>query len=183
MEHNHMENIDFLRERAEISYEEAVTLLDRFDGDVTRCMIELERQGKLKQAPRTAQQEEAGADHEKADRQRTYEARRARAARASNILFSHVRIMRGESMLINLPFFILLIGALFSLRLTFCAIILMFLTGCRVHWKKGEAARWEAKSFHVYADQVAENIRCTADSVANAVKGSAVEKKDGAQGD
>lgn len=182
MENQHMENIDFLRERADLSYEEAVVLLERFDGDVTRCIIELERQGKLKQAAQTGQQDGAGADGQTEDRQRAYEAHRARAARASNILFAHVRVMRGERMLINLPFIVLLIGALFSLRLTVCAILLLFLTGCRVHWRKGEATRWEAKSFHVYADQVAENIRCTADSVANAVKGSTGANKDEAQG-
>lgn len=48
MTHEEMlRNIDALRERADISYEEALELLEKNDGDVTRALIELENQGRL----------------------------------------------------------------------------------------------------------------------------------------
>lgn len=40
-------NIEYLRERADVSYEEAQTLLERYDGNVMRALIELEHQGRV----------------------------------------------------------------------------------------------------------------------------------------
>ena len=44
-----LRNIEYLREKADVSYEEAVTLLERFDGNVMRVLVELERQGRVHQ--------------------------------------------------------------------------------------------------------------------------------------
>ena len=48
-----MRNIEYLREKADISYEEAVSLLERFDGNVMRVLVELERQGRVFQQAET----------------------------------------------------------------------------------------------------------------------------------
>ena len=40
-------NIEYLREKANVSYEEAAELLERFDGNVMRVLVELEHQGKV----------------------------------------------------------------------------------------------------------------------------------------
>lgn len=42
-----LENIEYLREHADISYEEAERLLDENDGNVMRVLVELERQGRV----------------------------------------------------------------------------------------------------------------------------------------
>lgn len=42
-----LRNIEYLREKADVSYEEAGTLLERFDGNVMRVLVELERQGRV----------------------------------------------------------------------------------------------------------------------------------------
>ena len=44
-----LRNIEYLREKADISYEEAASLLERFDGNVMRVLVELERQGRVYQ--------------------------------------------------------------------------------------------------------------------------------------
>ena len=36
-----LEDIETLRARSDVSYEEAVFLLDKYDGDITRALIEL----------------------------------------------------------------------------------------------------------------------------------------------
>ncbi|MDR1598769.1 MAG: hypothetical protein LBS11_02675 [Oscillospiraceae bacterium] len=41
------EKIEYLRANANIGYEEAASLLERYDGDLTRAMIELERGNRL----------------------------------------------------------------------------------------------------------------------------------------
>ncbi len=42
-----LEDVETLRSKAGVSYEEAVALLDKYDGDVTRALIELEKRGQL----------------------------------------------------------------------------------------------------------------------------------------
>lgn len=42
-----LESIDYLRERANVSYEEAERLLNQYDGDIMRALIYLEHQGKV----------------------------------------------------------------------------------------------------------------------------------------
>jgi uncharacterized protein HemX len=42
-----LKNIEYLREKADVSYEEAAALLEQFDGNVMRVLVELERQGRV----------------------------------------------------------------------------------------------------------------------------------------
>lgn len=42
-----LRNIEYLREKADVSYEQAAELLTRFDGNVMRVLVELERQGRV----------------------------------------------------------------------------------------------------------------------------------------
>ncbi|MDR2657653.1 MAG: DUF4342 domain-containing protein [Oscillospiraceae bacterium] len=50
MNKEQFEKIEYLRANAEIGYEEAAALLERYDGDLTRAMIELERANRLRPA-------------------------------------------------------------------------------------------------------------------------------------
>jgi hypothetical protein len=42
-----LEDVETLRNKAGVSYEEAVELLDKYDGDTARALIELEKRGRL----------------------------------------------------------------------------------------------------------------------------------------
>lgn len=42
-----LEKADYLRERANVTYEEAMQLLEKNNGDVVASLVELERQGRL----------------------------------------------------------------------------------------------------------------------------------------
>lgn len=46
-----LRNIDYLREKADVSYEEAANLLERYDGNVMRVLVELEQQGRIYTQP------------------------------------------------------------------------------------------------------------------------------------
>lgn len=47
MENYSIEDIEFIRSKSNVSYEEAIALLEYHSGDVARVMIDLERKGKL----------------------------------------------------------------------------------------------------------------------------------------
>lgn len=52
-------NIDYIREKANVSYEEAAELLERYDGNVMRVLVELEHQGKVYAQPAADQSRDA----------------------------------------------------------------------------------------------------------------------------
>jgi len=51
MNNEMIQNIEYLREKANVSYEEAMELLQNNDGDVMRVMIDLEKEGRLYSNP------------------------------------------------------------------------------------------------------------------------------------
>ena len=53
MERYTIEDIEFIRRKSGISYQEAVALLDYHNGNVARALVDLERNGRIK--PESAQ--------------------------------------------------------------------------------------------------------------------------------
>lgn len=51
MENDMLKNIEYLREKADVSYEEAADLLEKHGGNVMRVLVELERQGRVYRQP------------------------------------------------------------------------------------------------------------------------------------
>lgn len=49
-----LEDVETLRRKSGCSYEEAVSLLDKYDGDIARALIELEKRGQLDSSVKTA---------------------------------------------------------------------------------------------------------------------------------
>lgn len=47
MNNDMLQNIEYLRGKADVSYEEAMHLLERFDGNVMGALVELEKSGRL----------------------------------------------------------------------------------------------------------------------------------------
>lgn len=61
MNNDMLQNIEYLREKANVSYEEAGQLLEQFDGNVMSAIVELEKRGRLysQKASGNAQSENA----------------------------------------------------------------------------------------------------------------------------
>ena len=51
MNNDMLANIEYLREKADVSYEEAERLLEQHDGNVMRVLVELEQQGRVYAQP------------------------------------------------------------------------------------------------------------------------------------
>lgn len=47
MNNDMLQSIEYLREKADVSYEEAMRLLEKFDGNVMSAIVELEKNGRL----------------------------------------------------------------------------------------------------------------------------------------
>jgi len=156
MEHNEaerLEKIEYLRGKADVSYQEAADLLDRFEGDVTRALIELERSDRLGRRGRGYKEDRYYRYDERNERnakkmngayQYQYEtpghgsfrARHPKLGRIADFLFKkHILISRGERTLVDLPvgvyLLLILMGIPFMpmLMLMFVALLVF---GCRI---------------------------------------------------
>ena len=110
-----VEDVESLRSKGGVSYEEAIRLLDKYDGDIASALIELEKSGNL------------GKTAVNADKISEL------AAKWWNLgLKNHVLIERKETMLVNLPVVVALLLAVCAPRATLVAAVLLLGFGGRI---------------------------------------------------
>ena len=110
-----VEDVESLRSKGGVSYEEAIRLLDKYDGDIASALIELEKSGNL------------GKTAVNADKISEL------AAKWWNLgLKNHVLIERKETMLVNLPVVVALLLAVCAPRATLVAAVLLLIFGGRI---------------------------------------------------
>ena len=118
-----MEDVEFIRSKSGISYEEAVSMLDYHNGDVARVLIDLERSGRLNgagtQKQPTANETGKGRNKIMNFIQKMYRTR--------------LKVKKGDTVIINLSvLFTALAVILFSPHLTILSLILGLLLGYRI---------------------------------------------------
>lgn len=116
-----LEDIETLRAKTGVSYEEAVTLLDKYDGDMARALIELEKRGEL------------GGKTDKG----FYINVNGDAAGAAKSLWrkgcdTRVVVERDGETLINLSVLFMILALLLGWRLLIVGALLALALGCRV---------------------------------------------------
>jgi len=166
MQDNRIEQIDYLRSKAGLTYEEAVAQLERYDGDLTQCMIELERQGRIRPA----------SDQEATERQGySCDPHKHRGSAfvldwegIKRLLFSRVSVRKGDLIVTNLTVLAWLFVLIAAPWVLITGVIATFFTGCKIKWNK--TATDPNLDIRVMMGQAAENIRRTADSFVTAVK-------------
>lgn len=117
-----LEDVETLRSKANISYDEAVKLLDQYDGDLARALIELEKR---------AQTDGAKADV-KFDADEVIEWLKKMWHKGLN---THVVIERKNERLLNLPMLFLALMLILGPYAIIAAAIFMLVTGCSVSLK------------------------------------------------
>lgn len=117
-----LEDVETLRNKAGVSYEDAVALLDKYDGDVARALIELEKRGQLGQS---AQNARFSADEAGAWIKRMW----------NKGMTTRVIVERKGTVLINLSAMFLLLMLILGPYAVIAAFILMLVSGCSVSVK------------------------------------------------
>ena len=165
------EKVEYLRNKADISYEEAVQLLERYDGDLTRALIELERSGRIRTEAAASEEQDRseydrhGRHHESYNRHGSYH-----ASRFLTVLFKNkLQVLKGEEVIASLPIAYYLIFALLAPHLFFFSIVLMFLCGCRIR-RKHEPGTIREEDVSKFAANTARNIRTTVNSFTQTLK-------------
>lgn len=158
-----LEDVETLRNKSGVSYEEAVTLLDKYDGDVTRALIELEKKGQL------------GANDKSAGKYSLEEM----FAWIQNLwmkgLNTRIIVERKGERMINLSVLFLILMLILGPYAVIAAAVLMLLTGCSVSVQTGS----EASKNIIKGDEQNEAASCEADDeAAPEAEQAAPEKED-----
>lgn len=130
-----IKHIEYLRQKANLTYEQAVTLLDRNDGDIGKALIELEKNGALR------------GDNASGQRARQTPPEPQPEPRQKNFWDSTVELFikglriklvieKGSDIIARLPVIYLAVGVIMAPHFSILSVVLMFLTGCRVHIEK-----------------------------------------------
>lgn len=175
MSNHNIEQVDYLRNKAGITYEEAIELLDRFNGDLPQCLVELERNGRIdgkRDGGRANYNPFADVSARMQEEERRNPHRRPAFVldweSAKAILFSRVLVRKGDLVVSNFTVLFLIFVGCAAPWVLLIGLLLTFLNGYRINWQK--APRSTNADLHAFMEHAAENVRTTVDSFAEAVK-------------
>ena len=152
-----LEDVEYLRSKANLGYEEAVARLEGHDGDMTAILVELEKEGLLRGAEQSKSYTNAGRDED---------ARRARercsdfGARfhkgLKKLLRTAMVVRHQEDEIIRVPVVIPIALLLCATKLTLILAVLALICGCRVRF---------TRTRRPVADELRDGIKKAADTV------------------
>ncbi len=162
-----IEDIETIRIRSGISYEEAVALLEYHNGDLHRALIDLERNGKLRSSESD-----------------TRSAKKSAPARGKFVSFlqrlyrTRIKVHKGEILIANLSvLYMLLAVVIFSPHLAIASLILCLLLGYRINIDTSQEADFSGESLERMVRSAADNVKNTVVGVARDISQAAGEKK------
>ena len=146
-----MEDIELLRSKSGIGYQEAVALLDYHNGDLAQALIDLERQGKLRSSGMDTMNK--GMNQKK----------------GMNILQklfrTRFKVSKGDTPIVNLSLLFSLITALISPHIAVIGLIASLVLGYRITLDSDDPA-FEKENLERMVRSAAENVRQSVSGIA-----------------
>ena len=165
-----IEDIELLRKKSGMTYQEAVALLDYHDGNLARALIDLEKNGRLKEDNKMENVSRANTD---SHYERHSETRKKAIGFLQKLYRSRVKVQKGKTQIVN---FSVLFGALcliFAPHLTIFGFILSLILGYQFSFTKLDED-FASDSLEKMVRNAAQNAKS---SVASAVQTFTDEKK------
>ncbi len=149
-----IEDIELIRRKSGISYQEAVALLDYHDGNVTRALIDLERNGKLRpdsetQEPRKDKKSGAQGFFQKLYRNR-------------------VQVRKQNTMILNVSWLFTIACILFSPHMTLAALIVSVILGYHISFVRSDS-EFAGDDLEAMVRDVANNVKSSMGDLAKGV--------------
>lgn len=166
MERYTIEDIEILRRKSGISYEEAVNLLEYHNGNLARALVDLERNGRIR-----PQAEQKAANHV-----HMHDGKKA-SNFFSRMFRFRIMIKRGEVVILNLSLLFSLVALLISPHLVFLGLILMLVLGYRISFDQN-STDFAGDNLESMVKNAAQNVKST---VTNFTKEIGKEEKPAAQ--
>lgn len=163
-----VEQVEFLRQRADITYEEALEVLERCGGDLTRCLVDLERRGKIRKNGAA----HAGTHTPRASAHAMHTAREGASLSQllKKILRMRLVVTKESRTYVDLPIIYLALAAVCAPHLMIITVIAMFVMGLKIRLENSEGGKVGNDQFYDTVDKVADNIKSTVTSFARAAQ-------------
>ena len=174
-----IEDIELIRKKSGISYQEAVALLDYHNGNVARALVDLERNGRIKpESQQKASASSAGDSHHN---------RGALSRLFSKFYRFRLKVKKGDIVIANLSLLFSLLALMISPHLVLIAAILILVLGYRVSFDKNDRA-FASANLEKMVRNAADNVKSTVSDFAkgfedgfNQEKGESEPKHDAQQ--
>ena len=124
-----IEDIELIRRKSGISYQEAVALLDYHNGNVARALVDLERNGRIRPE---ASQGSAAPSHNTADK-------KGFMSLMTKLYQFRLKVKKGSVTILNLSLLFSLLALIISPHLVVIGAILMLILGYHVSFDKRDA--------------------------------------------
>jgi len=156
-----IEDIEIIRRKSGISYEEAVNLLEYHNGNLAKALVDLERSGRIK--PENEQQ--ASHAHQSSEGKR-------KAKSFFNRLFCiRVLVKKDEAVIANLSLLFLLLALIISSDLLIVSLILILVLGYRLSIVRN-SKDFKNNDLESMIKNAASNVRDSVSSIAKEFAGN-----------
>jgi hypothetical protein len=146
-----LEQIDFLRERANVSYREAKEALEETDGDMVEALVMLEKQNKVSEKKKSAEKKASGSGF--GDNMKNF------FKKMNRIRF----IIKNErGILLNFPLTIAVILAIFATPFVIVGLLVALFTGYRIQFKNEND---EDMAVNKYMDKVSDSVKSMGENI------------------
>ena len=152
-----IEDIELIRRKSGISYQEAVALLDYHNGNVARALVDLERNGRIK-----PEAEQAKARKETSG---THHNRRGLMGVISRMYQARLKVKKGSTVILNLSLIFSLLALLISPHLVLAGVILMLILGYKVSFERRDSD-FASDNLEKMVRNAAQNVKESVSSMA-----------------
>ncbi|MGN0745749.1 MAG: hypothetical protein ACI4ML_03630 [Aristaeellaceae bacterium] len=152
-----IEDIELIRRKSGISYQEAVALLDYHNGNVARALVDLERNGRIK-----PEAEQARPKRETTGRS---QGRRGLMGVISRLYQARVKVRKGNTSILNLSLLFSLLALLISPHLVLVGVILMLILGYKVSFERHDPD-FASDNLEKMVRNAAQNVKESVSSMA-----------------
>ena len=163
-----IEDIEMLRKKSGLTYQEAVALLDYHNGSLAQALIDLEKNGKLKEESASAEGKEGTRSMNQSDNGRDFK------EKALNLLHklyrNRIKIHKNDTTVVNIS--VLFAGAcvLFAPHLSIAGFLISLLLGYKFSFSRMDPA-FAAERLDKMVQNAAQNAKSSVSSVVQSVTG------------
>lgn len=147
-----IEDIELIRKKSGISYQEAVALLDYHNGNVARALVDLERNGRIK--PESQQKTSTSSSGN------SHSSRGVLSRLFSKFYRFRLKVKKGDIVIANLSLLFFLLALMISPHLVIIAAILVLILGYRVSFDKNDRA-FASANLEKMVRNAADNVKST----------------------
>lgn len=175
-----IEDIELIRRKSGISYQEAVALLEYHNGNVARALVDLERNGRI-QPGSSAQANAPAADASAAPRTQKSSAKSGIVDFLTKLYRARVKITKDEMPIINLSALAGIIGLIFAPHMVIAGAIASLVLGYRFSFVKDDPD-FSGANLERMVRSAADNVKASVNDFARGFQNGANSTNGAASG-